>query len=49
METTDRKNKASHGHLYFQKPGGRLNIKMTSYQHRDPHVNGKMVLWLSYL
>ena len=23
--------------------GGRLNIKMSSYQYRDPHVKDKMV------
>ena len=24
-------------------PGGRLNIKMSSYQYRDPHVKDKTV------
>ena len=27
-------------------PGGRLNIKMSSYQYRDPHVKNKTVLSL---
>ena len=30
-------------------PGGRLNIKMSSYQYRDPHVKDKTVLRPSYL
>ena len=30
-------------------PGGRLNIKMSSYQFRDPHVKDKMVSRPSYL
>ena len=29
--------------------GGRLNIKMLSYQYEDPHVKDKMVLRPSYL
>ena len=33
----------------FKKPGGRLNIKMSSYQNRDTHVRDKMVLWPYYL
>ena len=37
-------------HLYIESgPRGHLNIKMPSYQNRDPHVKDKMVLWLSYL
>ena len=28
---------------------GHPNIKMSSYQYNDPHVNDKTVLWLSYL
>ena len=31
------------------KPGGRLNIKMSSYRYRDPHVKDKTVSQLSYL
>ena len=27
----------------WQTPGGRLNIKMSSYQYRDPHVKDKAV------
>ena len=30
-------------------PGDRLNIKMSSYQYRDPHVNDKTVSRPSYL
>ena len=30
-------------------PGGRLNIKMLSYQYRDPHVKDKTVSRPSYL
>ena len=30
-------------------PGGHLNIKMSSYQYRDPHVKDKTVWRLSYL
>ena len=33
----------------FQEAGRRLNIKMLSYQYRDPHVKDKMVLGPSYL
>ena len=33
----------------FDKPGGRLNIKMSSYQYRDPHVKDKTVSRPSYL
>ena len=29
--------------------GDRLNIKMSSYQHRDPHVKDKTVSQPSYL
>ena len=29
--------------------GARLNIKMSSYQYRDPHVKDKIVSWASYL
>ena len=29
--------------------GGHLNMKMSSYQYRDPHVKDKTVLRLSYL
>ena len=29
--------------------GGRLNIKMSSYQYRDPHVKDKTVSRPSYL
>ena len=29
--------------------GGRLNIKMSSHQNRDPHVKDKTVSWPSYL
>ena len=33
--------------LIIPKPaGGRFNIKMSSYQYRDPHVKDKMVLHL---
>ena len=31
------------------RPGGRLNIKMSSYQYRDPHVKDKRVSRPSYL
>ena len=31
------------------QPGGRLNINMSSYQYRDPHVKDKTVLRLCYL
>ena len=31
------------------KSGGRLNIKMSSYQYRDPHVKDKTVSRPSYL
>ena len=34
---------------YCKYPGGRLNIKMSSYQYRDPHVKGKTVWRPSYL
>ena len=30
-------------------PGDRLNMKMSSYQYRDPYVKDKTVSWLSYL
>ena len=29
--------------------GGHLNIKMSTYQYRDPHVKDKTVLQTSYL
>ena len=32
-----------------QRPGGCLNIKMSSYQYRNPHVKDKTVLRPSYL
>ena len=38
----DSENKACH-------PGGRLNIKMSSYQYTDPHVKDKTVSRPSYL
>ena len=31
------------------QPGDRLNIKMSSYQYRDPHAKDKTVLQPSYL
>ena len=33
----------NHRVRYSVKPGGRLNIKMWSYQYRDPHVKDKTV------
>ena len=33
----------------WMRSRGRLNIKMSSYQYRDPHVKYKKVLWPSYL
>ena len=33
----------------IQTAGGRLNIKISSYQYRDPHVKEKMVSRPSYL
>ena len=33
----------------IKSPGSRLNIKMSSYQYRDPHVEDKTVSWPSYL
>ena len=30
-------------------PGGCPNIKMSSYQYRDPHNKDKTVSWPSYL
>ena len=33
----------------LKKPEGRLNIKMSSYLCRDPHVKDKTVSWPSYL
>ena len=36
-------------HVRVRASGGRLNIKMSSYQYRDPHVKDKTVLWPSYL
>ena len=35
--------------LLKDTPGGRLNIKMLSYQYRDPHVKDKTVARPSYL
>ena len=35
--------------MYSTKPGGRLNIKMLSYQYRDPHIEDKTVSRPSYL
>ena len=40
------------GKLVFilkQGPGGHLNINMSSYQYRDPHVKDETVSRLSYL
>ena len=34
---------------YFMHPGGRLNIKISSCQYRDPHVKDKTVSRPSYL
>ena len=39
-------------YAHSQQPpdsGGRLNIKMSSYQYRDSPFKDKMVLWPSYL
>ena len=36
-------------HQYRERPGDRLNIKMSSYQYRDPHVKDKTVSRSSYL
>ena len=33
----------------MMRPGGRLNTKVSSYQHRDPHVKDKTVSRPSYL
>ena len=33
----------------IKSPGDHLNIKMSSYQYRDPHVKGKAVSQLFYL
>ena len=33
---------------HVNRSGSHLNIKMSSYQYKDPHVNDKMVLWPSY-
>ena len=33
----------------YQSSGGRLNIKMLSYQYRDPYVKDKTVSRPSYL
>ena len=33
----------------LRQAGGRLNMKMLSYQYRDPHVKDKTVLRPSYL
>ena len=30
-------------------PGGRPNVKMSSYQYRDPHFKDKTVSWPPYL
>ena len=32
-----------------REPGGRLSIKMPSYQYKDPHVKDKTVLRPFYL
>ena len=40
---------SNHGINYVPSAGGRLNIKMLSYQYGDPHVKDKTVLQLSYL
>ena len=34
---------------YTKDTGGLLNIKMSSYQYRDPHVKNKTVSQPSYL
>ena len=34
---------------YLKILGGCLNIKMSSYQYRDPHVKDETVSWPSYL
>ena len=34
---------------HWESPGGRLNIRMSSYQYRDPHVKDKTVSLPSYL
>ena len=33
----------------YSIPGGRLIIKMSPYQYRDPHVKDKIILWAFYL
>ena len=37
--------------IRMHTPGGRLNIKKSSYQDRDPHVKDKMASasWPSYI
>ena len=35
--------------INLRRPGGRLNINMSSYQNRDPHVKDKTVSRPSYL
>ena len=35
--------------LTTQKPGGRINIKMSSYQYRKSHCGDKTILRPSYL
>ena len=35
--------------LICLEPGGRLNIRMLSFQYRDPHVKDNTVFWPSYL
>ena len=35
--------------IFLEEPGGRLNIKMSSYQNRDPHVKDKTVSRSYYL
>ena len=39
----DDENLGSYIYANDHRPGGRLNIKMLSYQYRDPHVKDKTV------
>ena len=34
---------------FYMRPGDRRNIKMSSYQYRDPHVKDETVSRPSYL
>ena len=43
------KNSHDKDMMVIRLSGGRLNIKITSYQYRDPHVEDKMVSRPSYL